>query len=112
MMASAGGFGFDLRKRNRRPRVDRRRRLDNGSRRGFLDRLDVDGPALLTDVHRRSRTSTSLRHGAWYRARSEEHTSELQSRPHLVCRLLLEKKKNTTTTYSAQSNKKKRKKNL
>src|SRR5690554_7091822 len=28
-------------------------------------------------------------------ARSEEHTSELQSRPHLVCRLLLEKKKNT-----------------
>src|SRR3989442_2361472 len=27
------------------------------------------------------------------RERSEEHTSELQSRPHLVCRLLLEKKK-------------------
>src|SRR3989442_16018721 len=27
------------------------------------------------------------------RPRSEEHTSELQSRPHLVCRLLLEKKK-------------------
>src|SRR3989442_4076785 len=26
------------------------------------------------------------------RVRSEEHTSELQSRPHLVCRLLLEKK--------------------
>src|SRR5690625_5304097 len=30
--------------------------------------------------------------------RSEEHTSELQSRGHLVCRLLLEKKKNTTKT--------------
>src|SRR2546422_2033762 len=30
--------------------------------------------------------------------RSEEHTSELQSRLHLVCRLLLEKKKKTTTT--------------
>src|SRR3989442_2328498 len=29
--------------------------------------------------------------------RSEEHTSELQSRPHLVCRLLLEKKKKTKT---------------
>src|SRR5690625_6860894 len=29
--------------------------------------------------------------------RSEEHTSELQSRGHLVCRLLLEKKKNTST---------------
>src|SRR5690554_7732435 len=28
--------------------------------------------------------------------RSVEHTSELQSRPHLVCRRLLEKKKNTT----------------
>src|SRR3989442_10383397 len=32
------------------------------------------------------------------RARSEEHTSELQSRPHLVCRLLLEKKKKQHTT--------------
>src|SRR3989442_11938645 len=31
-------------------------------------------------------------HNARFR-RSEEHTSELQSRPHLVCRLLLEKKK-------------------
>src|SRR3712207_7886625 len=31
-------------------------------------------------------------------ARSEEHTSELQSRQYLVCRLLLEKKK-TTTPY-------------
>src|SRR5258707_7549507 len=35
--------------------------------------------------------------GCWYRAcgppRSEEHTSELQSRQYLVCRLLLEKKK-------------------
>src|SRR2546429_6599606 len=29
--------------------------------------------------------------------RSEEHTSELQSRLHLVCRLLLEKKKNSPT---------------
>src|SRR5258708_31170933 len=32
------------------------------------------------------------------RARSEEHTSELQSPDHLVCRLLLEKKKNHTKT--------------
>src|SRR3712207_8628681 len=31
--------------------------------------------------------------------RSEEHTSELQSRQYLVCRLLLEKKKKTSTTY-------------
>src|SRR3989442_8322509 len=33
--------------------------------------------------------------------RSEEHTSELQSRPHLVCRLLLEKKKNEDGMFSA-----------
>src|SRR5687767_15346109 len=32
----------------------------------------------------------------WYTARSEEHTSELQSLAYLVCRLLLEKKKNKT----------------
>src|SRR3989442_6734695 len=32
--------------------------------------------------------------------RSEEHTSELQSRPHLVCRLLLEKKKTTSDIHS------------
>src|SRR3712207_8359741 len=32
-------------------------------------------------------------------ARSEEHTSELQSRQYLVCRLLLEKKKNFTHNY-------------
>src|SRR3712207_8255187 len=31
--------------------------------------------------------------GVGYRLRSEEHTSELQSRQYLVCRLLLEKKK-------------------
>src|SRR3989442_11325931 len=32
--------------------------------------------------------------------RSEEHTSELQSRPHLVCRLLLEKKKKQNIALS------------
>src|SRR5436305_9553324 len=35
--------------------------------------------------------------------RSEEHTSELQSRPHLVCRLLLEKKKYQTIISRSQS---------
>src|SRR5690554_7693677 len=38
------------------------------------------------------RTSDQISTGRRY-TRSEEHTSELQSRPHLVCRLLLEKKK-------------------
>src|SRR5256884_5487328 len=36
---------------------------------------------------------------ARYAVRSEEHTSELQSRLHLVCRLLLEKKKKTTDPF-------------
>src|SRR3712207_7640946 len=35
-----------------------------------------------------------------YPLRSEEHTSELQSRQYLVCRLLLEKKKNITLSLS------------
>src|SRR5690554_7244310 len=35
--------------------------------------------------------------------RSEEHTSELQSRPHLVCRLLLEKKKELQLSRPAQT---------
>src|SRR2546428_9358628 len=38
-------------------------------------------------------------HWAMVHARSEEHTSELQSRSDLVCRLLLEKKKNKIMTY-------------
>src|SRR2546429_5806451 len=38
----------------------------------------------------------------WYRqaVRSEEHTSELQSRLHLVCRLLLEKKKQQSNSLT------------
>src|SRR5436309_5406801 len=41
---------------------------------------------------RSARSRASLRSDAWS-SRSEEHTSELQSRENLVCRLLLEKKK-------------------
>src|SRR2546422_6663390 len=41
------------------------------------------------------------RHGP---VRSEEHTSELQSRLHLVCRLLLEKKKKKKNHRSMQNN--------
>src|SRR5690554_7398157 len=37
--------------------------------------------------------------------RSEEHTSELQSRPHLVCRLLLEKKKKKNIHINKTKNK-------
>src|SRR2546422_4119708 len=38
--------------------------------------------------------------GSCRKKRSEEHTSELQSRLHLVCRLLLEKKKKHTTPHT------------
>src|SRR3712207_8228406 len=37
----------------------------------------------------------------FYKTRSEEHTSELQSRQYLVCRLLLEKKKNPDITLNS-----------
>src|SRR5690606_39842416 len=42
-------------------------------------------------------------HG-WRQVRSEEHTSELQSRENLVCRLLLEKKKNLKPQTDANYN--------
>src|SRR3989442_3259947 len=47
--------------------------------------------------------TTRARPGATWgaRCRSEEHTSELQSRPHLVCRLLLEKKKDARYVHRA-----------
>src|SRR3712207_7266730 len=45
---------------------------------------------------RRTASATRARDS---RGRSEEHTSELQSRQYLVCRLLLEKKKNNTIMY-------------
>src|SRR2546429_6960645 len=54
------------------------------------------GPAVsyLTSIDRTGdTTSTPERYEDKPKVRSEEHTSELQSRLHLVCRLLLEKKK-------------------
>src|SRR5215216_7466563 len=53
---------------------------------------------------RRSRAS---RGGERRMPRSEEHTSELQSPDHLVCRLLLEKKKKHTKPPNSHKNKKK-----
>src|SRR5215510_16121292 len=44
-------------------------------------------------------------HRRWHRPRSEEHTSELQSRGHLVCRLLLEKKKKKENNFLASQTK-------
>src|SRR2546429_2000379 len=47
-------------------------------------------------------TMKSLREADRRNQRSEEHTSELQSRLHLVCRLLLEKKKNVARSVAAR----------
>src|SRR2546422_3412519 len=49
------------------------------------------------------RLHQSIREVGGRRLRSEEHTSELQSRLHLVCRLLLEKKKKTPTQTPPQT---------
>src|SRR5436305_8119098 len=59
----------------------------------FRSRRTEPNPASASRSSRRVSSASAHRPGA----RSEEHTSELQSRPHLVCRLLLEKKKKKTT---------------
>src|SRR5215510_16460886 len=46
-----------------------------------------------TEIHRAGEAAEVVDHQPVVEERSEEHTSELQSRGHLVCRLLLEKKK-------------------
>src|SRR3712207_8085750 len=61
---------------------------------------------LFRSSRRSKRPSCAWRaHWTWLRdrgrrGRSEEHTSELQSRQYLVCRLLLEKKKKTTRHHN------------
>src|SRR5690554_1586767 len=54
----------------------------------FTERAKIEPPSIETIQGIAKHLMMYLR---WIR--SEEHTSELQSRPHLVCRLLLEKKK-------------------
>src|SRR2546422_1677126 len=58
------------------------------------------GPASFARSMASSAYSTACDHSR--DARSEEHTSELQSRLHLVCRLLLEKKKKKIKLKSSQ----------
>src|SRR2546429_6364767 len=58
----------------------------------YSNRRPQDG-AFLPELQRLEEVNPSYRLIATMTARSEEHTSELQSRLHLVCRLLLEKKK-------------------
>src|SRR5690606_14123654 len=68
--------------------------------------IEVDSEDLITDVPKRSRlrrgqTPQAFRLATIREARSEEHTSELQSRENLVCRLLLEKKKSRAARPAA-----------
>src|SRR5258708_28990123 len=68
---------------------------------GFLTRTSTvnrNGSGLATRSASSRSTFCCWMTSFWYRSevRSEEHTSELQSPDHLVCRLLLEKKKKTT----------------
>src|SRR5712664_2904999 len=66
--------------------------------------------AWLAERMRDGRTLALLIGGPDGLSRSEEHTSELQSRSDLVCRLLLEKKKKPKQRKISQKNKKKKKK--
>src|SRR5687768_18232483 len=59
--------------------------------------IQPDPPARGEEHVRRGEVRTALTPRHVEQRRSEEHTSELQSRLHLVCRLLLEKKKKKTT---------------
>src|SRR3712207_6893281 len=75
-------------------------RLETGTRTvsvGWLNRiakaLGVDSSELVTMPEREDvPVAATLHHDGAHAPRSEEHTSELQSRQYLVCRLLLEKK--------------------
>src|SRR5690625_7126812 len=61
------------------------------------DQFEAERERILQEQLARGRTQEEaerrLERSTSYTERSEEHTSELQSRGHLVCRLLLEKKK-------------------
>src|SRR2546422_6261409 len=73
------------------PTGGRRRREPHRLQRDVEPGLDALGERGARQIDRRLRECWIGLH------RSEEHTSELQSRLHLVCRLLLEKKKKKTT---------------
>src|SRR5438445_5109792 len=70
---------------------------------------EADIPAVLVRLARGAESVGKMPHQRGDTAaiyRSEEHTSELQSRQYLVCRLLLEKKKKKKKTKNIQKNKK------
>src|SRR5687768_17911129 len=68
------------------------RRVTGRARPSLPRRMKTPRTPLCASRRRRLTTSTCRPAMCWSPMRSEEHTSELQSRLHLVCRLLLEKK--------------------
>src|SRR3989442_6616581 len=85
----------DRGRRNETPQLGNRR---VGEVRGPRRRVGVVAQQLdlRAHTHQGAAELVAVPAGAARADRSEEHTSELQSRPHLVCRLLLEKKKKHT----------------
>src|SRR2546429_6993286 len=75
------GKVMPVRRRPGRQRLRHKTKLHEGARAGFL--ISIENAIYDCRI-----------------VRSEEHTSELQSRLHLVCRLLLEKKKSRTDTVA------------
>src|SRR2546422_7369342 len=85
------------------------RHLVSSARKASGDEVQEEAKRLRRPTHRQTRqrsgpmtisriggrTTKQRRRSTRGSSRSEEHTSELQSRLHLVCRLLLEKKKKT-----------------
>src|SRR5438105_8873964 len=69
----------------------------------FRSMLASFDPDALEQKFERYAKRGGLLGGATKQRRSEEHTSELQSRVDLVCRLLLEKKKKTSSPFSTYS---------
>src|SRR3712207_8694204 len=65
-----------------------------------LDQPRRDGAQAARYLRLTTPTGDAARRGRRRPARSEEHTSELQSRQYLVCRLLLEKKKINTSSHA------------
>src|SRR3712207_7037193 len=74
---------------------DREHQHEVDDRRATLPTVHAGEPQATDRRASRSMRSSSGPASAQMAARSEEHTSELQSRQYLVCRLLLEKKKHT-----------------
>src|SRR6266487_765614 len=98
----AGGFSAAISRYSRRSR----RRCDSGTCMAFGVVSNAGGSSV------RDERSKRYPAGREWRMRSEEHTSELQSPVHLVCRLLLEKKKkkNKRSILIKQKKKKRKKK--